>query len=163
MSSGPGMSAIEVRNEFRSMDIIPRFPRIVFHSVPLPLDKVPQFLVDHLAVQYLLDNPFLFSINDLRRRGRLWTSTRDWVRSSWCQFDNIENGMKAAQGRRESESISPVSDFLNNRERAQATMGKFPRRPSGPNISGVKVDLVSGLIVRGPSPSPVIVTSHVVL
>ena len=90
------MSLIEVRKKFRSMNVIPRFPRIVFHPVPLPLDKEPQFPVDHLGVQYLPNDSFLFSVDELRRRRRFWTTTGDGIRGSWCQLDDIEHGMKAA-------------------------------------------------------------------
>ena len=90
------MPPIEVRKKFRSMNVIPRLPRIVFHPVPLPLDKEPQFPVDHLGVQDLLNDPFLFSVDELRRRRWFRTTSGDGIRGGWCQLDDIENGMKAA-------------------------------------------------------------------
>jgi hypothetical protein len=81
MSSGTRVSSVEVRHKVRSMNIIPRLPRVVFHSITFPLDKVPQLPVDHLAIQDLLDSPFLLSINKFRRRRWSRTMTRDriWV------------------------------------------------------------------------------------
>ena len=115
------MSPIEVHDKVRGMNIVPRFPRVVFHSVSLPLDKIPQFPIDYPTyptVQYLLNSPLLFSVNDLRRRRRLRTTTSDRIRDGWGQLDNIEDRMKAAHGRRKAEAISTVSDFLDDWKRA---------------------------------------------
>jgi hypothetical protein len=49
------------------MYIIPGFPRIVLDAKVLPFHQVPEFPVDHLAVQDLFYNPLFFSVDDLRR------------------------------------------------------------------------------------------------
>jgi hypothetical protein len=135
----------------------------MLHPIPFPLDEVPKFPIDYPAIQYLLNYPFFLSLNYFRRRRRFRTTAGNRIRNGRGQFDDIEDGVKAFHGQGETKTVSPISDFLDNRERAQTTMGKFLRWPSCPNIFGVKVNLVSGLIFRSSGPFPVIISSHVVL
>jgi hypothetical protein len=112
------MSPVEIRNEFRSANIIPRFPRIMFHSVSFPFDEVTKFPIDHPTVQYLLDRPLFFSFNDLRRRRWFRTSTGNRIRDGRGQLDDIKNGVKPFHGERELQTVSSVSDLFDNRERS---------------------------------------------
>ena len=58
------------------MNIFPRFPGIMLHSISFPFNQVSQFPVDHLAIQDLFHDPFFFSIYDFQERGREWMSSR---------------------------------------------------------------------------------------
>jgi hypothetical protein len=68
VSGSSRVIAVELRNQIRGMDIVPRFPRVVLNAKVLPFNQVPKLPVDHLAVQDLFYNPFLFTIYDIRGR-----------------------------------------------------------------------------------------------
>jgi hypothetical protein len=53
------MFPIKFHYEVRGMNTVPRFPRVVLDSETFPFDQIPQFPIDHLAIQNFLYYPLV--------------------------------------------------------------------------------------------------------
>ena len=95
----------------RGVQIILRFPGIMFDSGSFPFNQVAQFPVDDFAVQDLLHNPFLFSIYNLQEWRGKGVSSMYRVFQGQCQLDYIENRMKAAHGGGKLKAVCAISDL----------------------------------------------------
>ena len=62
VTSSTRVPPVKIHHQFRRMNIIPRFPGIVFNTETIPFDQVTQFPVDHLTVQDFLHYPLLLAI-----------------------------------------------------------------------------------------------------
>jgi hypothetical protein len=98
------------------MDIVKRFPGIVFYAKIFPLHQVPKFPVHHFAIENFFDYPFFLTFNDFWGRRGWNVSTGDRVGRSRSQFDDIENWVEASHGQGEAKSVCTVSDSFFNRE-----------------------------------------------
>ena len=90
----------------------------MFDSKSFPFNQVAQFLVNDFAVQDLLHNPFLFSIYNLREWRRKEMLSMYRVFRGQCQFDYVENRMKAAHGGGKLEVVCAISGLPDYGERA---------------------------------------------
>lgn len=82
---------MKIRNQFRSMYIVPWFPGVVFCSEILPFYQVPQFPVHHPTVQDFLYHPLLFSINNFRGWWRRGVASDYGIWGCRCQLDHTED------------------------------------------------------------------------
>jgi hypothetical protein len=105
------------------MDIVMRFPRIMFYAKIFPLHQVPKFPVDHLAIENLLDYPFFLALDNFWGWRRWNVSTGDRVGRSRSQFDDIENWVETSHGRGETKSVCTIPDPFINCEGTQVSMG----------------------------------------
>src|SRR5277367_1315634 len=117
------MFPVEFCNEFRSMNIVPRFPRVMFNAVTLPFDEVAELPVHHLGIQNFFHNPLLFTIDDLRKWRRCWATTRNGVRRSWQKFDDIKDRVQMAHEWGEFKAVCAITNLLDYLEWAKTTMG----------------------------------------
>ena len=120
MSGRSRVFTVEIGNEVGCMDIVPRFPRVVFYVEVFPLYQIPKFPVNHPAVQEIFHYPLFFAINDFWRWRRRDVSAWEGVVCRWCKLDYIEDRMKAAHQQGEVKSVCAVADLPFNQERPQA-------------------------------------------
>src|SRR5271156_3992973 len=112
MAGSTRMFPVEFCNEFRSVNVVPRFPRVMFNAVTLPFDEVAQLPVHHLGIQNFFHNPLLFTIDDLRKWRRCWATTRNGVRRSRQKFDDIKDRVQTAHGWGSLRRYVPLPTFL---------------------------------------------------
>jgi hypothetical protein len=123
MAGSTRVFPVEFRNEFRSVNVVPRFPRVMFNAVTLPFDEVAQLPVHHLGIQNLFYNPLFFAVDDLRKRRRCWATTRNGVWRSRQKLDNIKDRVQTAHRWGEFKAVCTVTDLLDYLEWAKTTMG----------------------------------------
>jgi len=121
-SGSSGVLSVEVSDQIWGMNILHRFPRVVFYSKVFPLYQVPKFPIDHLTVQDFLNHPFLFSFYDFWDWRRWDASASDWVIGRRGQFDDIEDRVKAFHREGEAKVVCIVTNFSFDWERAEVTV-----------------------------------------
>jgi hypothetical protein len=87
------------------MNIVPRLPGVVFNPEVLPLHQITELPVDDFAVQDVFHYPFLFSVDDFRRRRRRCVPSHNWVFRGFSKLDYVEDGVESAHRRRQTEAI----------------------------------------------------------
>jgi hypothetical protein len=77
--------------------------------IALPLDKVFQAVVMHLAIKYRLNLILLLTVDKSCRWGWHGLSARDGIRKRGGQLNHGKDGVKAAKVGRESQAVCAVS------------------------------------------------------
>src|SRR5271156_437760 len=113
MAGSTRMFPVEFCNEFRSVNVVPRFPRVMFNAVTLPFDEVAQLPVHHLGIQNFFHNPLLFAVDDLWKWRRCWATTRNGVWRSWQKFDDIKDRVQTAHGWGEFKAVCAITNLLD--------------------------------------------------
>jgi hypothetical protein len=131
------MLSVEFSNPFRGMNIVPRFPGIVFNSKVLPFHQIPELPVDDLAIQDFLYHPFFFTVDNLWEWWKRETSPCNRVSRGWCKFNHIKDRMEAFHGHGKFESVGIISDSSFNWEWTQVPMRHFLGWPVGLNVTGI--------------------------
>jgi hypothetical protein len=91
-------------------------PLVITLVITLPLDQVLQAVVTHSAIQYRLDLILLLTVDESWQWGWRRSSARDGIRKHGGQLDHKEDGMKAAEVRREGKAVCTMANTgFNNK------------------------------------------------
>ena len=71
---------VEPGDECRGMDIVCRFPGVMFAPKAFPSYQKPEFPAEHAAIEDLLNFPFFISFHEDREWRGLSASTRNRIR-----------------------------------------------------------------------------------
>jgi len=83
VTSSTRVPPVKIHHQFQCMNIIPRFPGVVFNTKTLPLHQVTKFPVNHPTIQDFLHYPLFFTINNFWKWRQSCPSARNRVQ--WSQ------------------------------------------------------------------------------
>ena len=90
-------------------------------------------------------------------------ASREWIWGSWKQFDGMEDGMESGHGGWEVQTIGMYSNTLDNGERSQEAMSEFLGWTCSGDVTGVKINSITNLVLRGWGVALVVKLRHVIL
>jgi hypothetical protein len=92
------------------MDLCVHLPLIVTLIITLELDQVLQSVVSHSTIQYRLNLILLLTIDESCGWGWRRLSAKDGIWRHRGQLDHREDGVKAAEVRRERKVVCAMAD-----------------------------------------------------
>ena len=128
---------MEVSESVGGMEVCSRFPRVVADAIALPLDEVVEFATHNSAIKDPLDFELFVVIDDLGRRGRSRTTTREWIGRHGSELYDGEDGVVTVHGEGELELVGSMADARSDFEGPEASLGEFHGRSGGANIARV--------------------------
>jgi hypothetical protein len=131
------VGCVEFTKFVRSGDIFLRDPCILFVPVSCPLYKELKLASYKPAVQDFLYYVVLFSIDNLRWRWRMSSSSRNRVFRCREKLHNVEDGVESGHGSQKSETVHILPYPPLHHIRFEVAVGRLLRRTCGADITHV--------------------------
>ncbi|KAF8237947.1 hypothetical protein L208DRAFT_1245125 [Tricholoma matsutake] len=84
----------------------------------------------------------------------------EWI---WQESDDMEDWVESGHGGWEAQMIGMCSNTLDNGERSQEVMGEFLGWMHGGDVTGVKINLITNLVLRGQRMALIVKVCHLSL